>query len=516
MLVAACALSVGLTAGTAHCATDLKASVILGKGGDGLVKRTYQIGEPLNLSLAIQNTSVGEIIIASTFLAREYHLDLQFTRFLPDSGKEVITAKVPVNMGEPQKPKMRITTGGQVLNLPVKQVDILPAGWASAVDWFNALDYYTLVKAGRYEVRAVIPREIYDPPVVQSDDGFSYKAIDSAILSGDLVSAPQAFHIVANSDGDCCSWPEAYGADPALADCDDNDADVYPGAVEIVGDGIDNDCDPSTPDVAVVDPGFIAILAHTHTVGAGSYPGSTKEPLEDLSLRIYDMSEGSCVKMRYGVSWQHYPDIWWGCNPAVTEGVTDTEGMVTLAVPPGTYLVIGMQDPDDTPRSGDEIYIGNSVGDVTTGITVAKYLQIIVKANGKKVPAKYTRKTGSELLIIEPEYVEWDGTEELYPFVFESVGDWGVTTSVAPPEGFVADNESLSEEVTSEVEAVQFVIKDIGSEWVDTQVEHDLDHKGKKEKVKSKIGVKLSKELAKQKGLDIYGKKMKAAKKKKK
>jgi hypothetical protein len=89
-----------------------------------------------------------------------------------------------------------------------------------------------------------------------------------------------------------------------------------------------------------------------------------------------------------------------------------------------------------------------------------------------------------------------------------------VTTSVAPPEGFVADNESLSEEVTSEVEAVQFVITDIGSEWVATGVTHEVKHKGKKEKVKSKIGVKLSKELAKQKGLDIYGNVLKEKKKK--
>jgi hypothetical protein len=29
-----------------------------------------------------------------------------------------------------------------------------------------------------------------------------------------------------------------------------------------------------------------------------------------------------------------------------------------------------------------------------------------------------------------------DSTQELYPFVFETIGDWDVTTSVTPPEGF--------------------------------------------------------------------------------
>ncbi len=121
------------------------------------------------------------------------------------------------------------------------------------------------------------------------------------------------------------------------------------------------------------------------------------------------------------------------------------------------------------------------------------------------MPAKYTKKTGSELLVIEPEYIEWDGTQELYPFVFESIGDWSVTTAVSPPEGFVADTDSLSEEVNSELEAVQFTITDVGSRWVSTGVLHTLKHKKKTQKIQSKISIKLTKRLAEEKGVDIYG-----------
>ncbi len=99
---------------------------------------------------------------------------------------------------------------------------------------------------------------------------------------------------------------------------------------------------------------------------------------------------------------------------------------------PGNYLVIGRYDPNPAV-SDDEIYIGVSVGQVNSGQTVQKYLQVIVKADGKKVPAKYTIKTGSELLIIEPEYSEWDGSQELYPFIFESIGDWTITTFEKSP-----------------------------------------------------------------------------------
>jgi hypothetical protein len=132
------------------------------------------------------------------------------------------------------------------------------------------------------------------------------------------------------------------------------------------------------------------------------------------------------------------------------------------------------------------------------------YLKLLVKANGGRSPATYTVQTGSELLIIEPDYTEWDGEQELYPFVFESVGDWSVTTSVSPPEGFVADQESLSAEVNTEIEAVQFVITDVGSKWIDTEVLHTVKHKGKEKKIKSKIGIKCSKKLADEKGFDRF------------
>jgi hypothetical protein len=139
------------------------------------------------------------------------------------------------------------------------------------------------------------------------------------------------------------------------------------------------------------------------------------------------------------------------------------------------------------------------------GAPVYKQLQIIVNAKNEKVPAKYRRFAGSELLVIEPEYVEWDGTEELYPFVFDSVGDWSVTTAITPPEGFVADFPNLAEKVSSEVGAVQFTITDIGSRWIPTDVEFTITHKKQTRTMKDKVGIKLSKRLAEQKGISIYG-----------
>ena len=74
----------------------------------------------------------------------------------------------------------------------------------------------------------------------------------------------------------------------------------------------------------------------------------------------------------------------------------------------------------------------------------------------------------------------------------------------------MADNDSLSEEVNSELEAVQFTIIDAGSLWVSTCVKHTVTHKKKKQEVYSNIGVKLTKRLAEEKGIDIWGEAEKA------
>jgi len=55
------------------------------------------------------------------------------------------------------------------------------------------------------------------------------------------------------------------------------------------------------------------------------------------------------------------------------------------------------------------------------------------------------------------------------------------------------------------VEAVQFTITDIGSKWIPTEVEFTIEHKNKTIKMKDTIGVKLSKKLAQEKGISIYG-----------
>ncbi|GDX82115.1 hypothetical protein LBMAG42_39260 [Deltaproteobacteria bacterium] len=63
---------------------------------------------------------------------------------------------------------------------------------------------------------------------------------ESCYVDADGDSARTAF-VVTSADADCMDVGEALGS--ADLDCDDSDADAYPGAAEVVGSGVDEDCD---------------------------------------------------------------------------------------------------------------------------------------------------------------------------------------------------------------------------------------------------------------------------------
>ena len=247
-----------------------------------------------------------------------------------------------------------------------------------------------------------------------------------------------------------------------------------------------------------------------HKVGCSTYPGSTKESRVGDTIYVYDMSPGSCVA-GIGTNYKYWEAIVDGKDdigpcPALDSQETFALGEAIFALPEGAFLMIAKSDvPGDLPSPPHSNYVGRQVV-VTPGVDDQQNFQVIQKCDGKTVGAKCKRFPGSELLVIEPEYVEWSSDTELYPIVFDSVGDWTVSTSVTPPEGFVADNESLSAEVANEVEAVQFTITDIGSKYLPTKVTHKIKEKKHKEiTYTSEIGIKLTPELAQEKGTGIWG-----------
>lgn len=93
-------------------------------------------------------------------------------------------------------------------------------------------------------------------------------AVDAHLGHGDFLP----FTVFADADGDgygdasapldgVCNVPDGYVADDT--DCDDTDPGSNPGADEVLGDGIDNDCNTDTIDDACVD-----VLLHCSVTSA--------------------------------------------------------------------------------------------------------------------------------------------------------------------------------------------------------------------------------------------------------
>jgi len=237
-------------------------------------------------------------------------------------------------------------------------------------------------------------------------------------------------------------------------------------------------------------------------IGTGNKPPVTKTPLNRMRIELYALDK--IPDDLKPVNHKMYEQV---SNSPLVDPVqvryTASDGTATFGpLAQADYVLIGIyQDSTDTRYVGAKI----SVDDPDWADQIEKKLNVMILPNGDKAPGLTRRLTGSELLITQPEYIEWDSTEEYYPFVFESMGDWGVTTTIEPPEGFAADYDSLSATVDNETEAVQFTVTDLGSSWVETGVTYDIEHKKKKIKIKDKIGIKLDKKLAKEKNLSIYG-----------
>jgi hypothetical protein len=318
-------------------------------------------------------------------------------------------------------------------------------------------------------------------------DGAAPSTCTSPVNYTGLANGAHIFSVTAtDTSGNVDATPATAAWTIALAVID-TDADGIPNATD--------NC-PTFPGTAAFngcDSKMNISFFERHRVGTGNHPQVTKELVANAPIRVFDRAAGSCAQ-NVGISPANYGTIFSTC-PSITQETTDATGAASIGLQAShPWLLIGF-DADDGVYSKKAVTLN-------PGQTKKGKLHVIVTANGHASSAGDDEDTGSVLYTITPEEITWDNAVEPYPFVFESEGDWDVSVTVTPPEGFTADVPALSDTVNSEYKALQFNLTDVGSCWeCGFNAQIDLGHKGRKMQHLHKTETPISQSWASQKGL---------------
>lgn len=353
---------------------NIRVSIALTDSNANDPKLVYSLNDPIPIVFTMNNE--GDAVITSKgFSNRPFHL---FLNFIGPDGKVIRANELATSVYNDPGPPPLIFVNGEPLQ--AEPVEVIESAWVWSTAIPNAHSYYSLLKIGRYSVNAIIPIRTYSS-ISHVLEGIEYSLIDSFAWAGTLISNTAEVVIVADYDGDGYFYPEAYGQ-YAVADCDDNNPAVNPGALEITGNGRDDDCNLNTPDGNLVELGTIIVRATKTYQVSGKEGGPRKEPLEGLHVRAYENSSGSCAAS-YKNYQKNFKAIWEKCLPQEA-GKTDSTGTVRLNVIPGNYIVLGMYDPN-TQLPGDELFLGVSVGKIAAGKTLEKTMNLTIRPDGKMV-----------------------------------------------------------------------------------------------------------------------------------
>ena len=159
--------------------------------------------------------------------------------------------------------------------------------------------------------------------------------------------------------------------------------------------------------------------------GEGSRPPVSKQPMSGAEVRLYLASEIAAAGIS-PINNKTYPAI--AANSTIAYRIaaeTATRGLYGFKrIDQGDYVVIVNPGKSTAYRGIGQSILANNPGWNAGEILVDMIL--MTTKGGKKTPGKSTRVIGSEIIIVQPEYVEWTSAEELYPFAFETAETWAV------------------------------------------------------------------------------------------
>jgi hypothetical protein len=334
-----------------------------------------------------------------------------------------------------------------------------------------------------------------DAAPVLSVDTTPVTALDVDCSGDEAVTLPAA-----TATDDCDGSPTVSDNAPAAFPAGETTAVTFTAT-----DACGNASAGQNVDVSVKYGATIRVYVQQMSFGWGCRPSVTKEPLVGVEVFAFDRSGGEFCSHHHP-SWHGWH--WWrhvvhDCDEsaAVNSAITDANGIAEIDVPPGDYIVITFLDLDEDGEY--EHYLGRRAPNVDCGEVLNRRLRLIVTPRGKHMAAKIHRFTGSELVIVEPDLMVWDEEEQEYPFGFESEGDWEVEAAIEVPEGFVTDEESLSDFVVDETKGLQFTVTEVGSDLVPTRTDFTIRHKGEVIRVSGDVGILLTPDYARSRGFDV-------------
>ena len=186
---------------------------------------TFSMDQPIMAVISLQNVGGTDIVTLKGFGATDFSQLLQI--YDPDS-KTLITSNRLTGADEPPPPP-RTNTEVEIL---CGDPACVPAGdennpWARTVLPFSIKEDYTITAASTYQVKIVIPMEVY-AAAVQDPNTLIYYASGLPVWSGDLESNTQPLQLITDTNFSSLGAPEILVMQYTGNDCTASDNDQSP------------------------------------------------------------------------------------------------------------------------------------------------------------------------------------------------------------------------------------------------------------------------------------------------